>query len=147
MDSKPTPGANTKQTWRDSDLWRRLCVMTEERDACRLLLQLHLPTVELVLNQGASPTKDFTLHDAEHGLRVAQLMSEVVPEEVLGQLAAEELDHDLAPGQEQGREGYKRLTATYFSAFSEFRVRNEDVIVEGDKAALRWTARGRHTRC
>jgi len=54
-------------------------------------------------------------------------------------------DHDPAPGQEQGREGYKRLTATYFNAFSEFRVQNEDVIAEGDKAVLRWTARGRHT--
>ena len=33
----------------------------------------------------------------------------------------------------------------YFNAFSEFRVQNADVIAEGDKAVLRWTARGRHT--
>ena len=66
--------------------------------------------------------------------------------EVLDELMAPEFtDHDPAPGQEQGREGYKRLTAMYFNAFSEFRVQNADVIAEGDKAVLRWTARGRHT--
>ena len=60
-------------------------------------------------------------------------------------MAAGFVDHDPAPGQDKGREGYKRVTAMYFSAFSDFRVRNEDVIAEGDKAVLRWTASGRHT--
>ena len=65
---------------------------------------------------------------------------------VLDELMAPDfIDHDPAPGQEQGREGYKQLTAAYFNAFSDFRVRNEDVIAEGDKAVLRWTACGRHT--
>ena len=55
------------------------------------------------------------------------------------------VDHDPAPGQGPGREGYKGMAAGFFSAFTAFRVRNEDVIAEGDKAVLRWTARGRHT--
>jgi steroid delta-isomerase-like uncharacterized protein len=60
-------------------------------------------------------------------------------------MAADFDDHDPAPGQGPGRDGYKQVTAQYFSAFSDFRVRNEDVIAEEDKAVLRWTARGRHT--
>lgn len=65
---------------------------------------------------------------------------------VLDELLAEDfVDHDPAPGQGPGREGYKQAAAVYFNAFSDFRVRNEDVIAEDDKAVLRWTARGRHT--
>jgi len=55
------------------------------------------------------------------------------------------VDHDPTPGQGTGREGYKEMAAGFFGAFSDFSVRNEDVIAEGEKAALRWTARGRHT--
>lgn len=65
---------------------------------------------------------------------------------VLDELMAPDFtDHDPAPGQAPGREGYKQLTAMYFNAFSDFRVQNEDVIAEGDKAVLRWTAIGLHT--
>ena len=60
-------------------------------------------------------------------------------------LAPNFVDHDPAPGQGAGREGYKQMAAAFFGAFSDFRVRNEDVIAEGEKAMLRWTARGRHT--
>jgi steroid delta-isomerase-like uncharacterized protein len=60
-------------------------------------------------------------------------------------MAPDFLDHDPVPGQAPGREGYKQMAASFFGAFSNFRVRNEDVIAEGDKAVLRWTARGRHT--
>lgn len=60
-------------------------------------------------------------------------------------LAPDFTDRDPAPGQGPGREGYKQMAAAYFGAFSDFRVRNEDVIAEADKAVLRWTARGRHT--
>ena len=60
-------------------------------------------------------------------------------------LAPNFVDHDPAPAQGPGADGYKQMAAAYFSAFSDFRVRNEDVIAEEDKAMLRWTARGRHT--
>ena|SRR5687767_1824900 len=55
------------------------------------------------------------------------------------------VDRDPGPGQGPGPDGYKQMAAAYFGAFSDFRVRNEDVVAEGDKAVLRWTARGRHT--
>src|SRR3712207_4974023 len=62
-----------------------------------------------------------------------------------GLMAPVVVDHDPLPGQGPGREGYKQMAASFFGAFSDFRVRNEDVIAEGSKVALRWTARGRHT--
>ena len=60
-------------------------------------------------------------------------------------MAPDVVDHDPVPGQGPGREGYKQMAASFFDAFSDFRVRNQDVIADGDKAVLRWTARGRHT--
>ncbi len=63
----------------------------------------------------------------------------------LDELLAEDfVDHDPVPGQDAGREGYKQVTSAFFAAFPDLRVRNEDVIAEGDKAVLRWTARGTH---
>jgi steroid delta-isomerase-like uncharacterized protein len=54
------------------------------------------------------------------------------------------VDHDPAPGQGPGRNGYAQMAAAFFSAFPDLRVQNHDVIVEGDKAVARWTADGTH---
>ena len=66
------------------------------------------------------------------------------PDAIADVLAAAFVDHDPVEGQASGRAGYKEMTAAYFAAFPDLCVRTEDVIVEKDKAAVRWTATGSH---
>lgn len=55
------------------------------------------------------------------------------------------VDHDMPEGLPSGREGFKQFTRMYLGAFSNLDVKVEDVIAEGDKVALRWSARGTHS--
>jgi predicted ester cyclase len=54
------------------------------------------------------------------------------------------IDHNMQPGQGPGREGIKQLIALYHAVFPDLHLTNEDVIVSGDRAVLRWTATGTH---
>lgn len=64
-----------------------------------------------------------------------------VTEEIM---ASDFVDHDPVSGQKAGRDGYKEMVGLFLAAFPDLRVKNEDVIVEGDKVVLRWTAHGTH---
>ncbi len=65
--------------------------------------------------------------------------------DVIGDLlAAEFVDHDPSPGQGPGVEGYREMVRTYYAAFPDLRATNQDVIAEGDRVALRWTATATH---
>jgi steroid delta-isomerase-like uncharacterized protein len=44
----------------------------------------------------------------------------------------------------QGIEGFKELIAMLHAAFSDFQITEEDMVVEGDTVATRWTASGTH---
>jgi len=67
---------------------------------------------------------------------------EAVADEVF---AADVVDHSPAiPDQPPGREGEKQALDAFRSAFPNLRVTTEDLIAEGDKVVLRWTARGTH---
>ncbi len=44
----------------------------------------------------------------------------------------------------RGPEGTKRFHVPYFSAFPDFQTPVEDVVAEGDKVAVRYTARATH---
>ena len=59
-------------------------------------------------------------------------------------VAADYVDHDLPPGFPEGQEGFKQLVAMYRAAFPDVQMTIEDVIADGDKVALRWTATGTH---
>jgi predicted ester cyclase len=48
-------------------------------------------------------------------------------------------------GEVHGPEGMREVVERYRSAFSNIEFRNDRVIVEGDWAAVSWTARGTHT--
>ncbi|HKW98327.1 MAG TPA: hypothetical protein VJN43_11390 [Bryobacteraceae bacterium] len=50
-----------------------------------------MPEIERVLTQGGSSPKDFTLHDACHGFRVTEWMTQIIPGDVLKKLSANEL--------------------------------------------------------
>ena len=60
-------------------------------------------------------------------------------------IAADFVDHDPVSGQRSGLDGYKEMVGAFRAAFPDLRVKNEDVIVEGDKVVARWTARGTHS--
>jgi len=60
-------------------------------------------------------------------------------------LSKDFIDHDPVTGQLPGIEGYKQMVTGFRNAFPDLRVKNEDVIVEGDKVVVRWTAQGKHS--
>jgi steroid delta-isomerase-like uncharacterized protein len=53
--------------------------------------------------------------------------------------------HDAAAGPLKGREGYHHVIGMFQKAFPDTRFTIEDVLAEGDRVALRYTARGTHT--
>lgn len=53
------------------------------------------------------------------------------------------VDHST-PGLAPGREGLKQFIIPFRDAFSDIHNTVDDVIVEGDKVAWRWTFRGTH---
>lgn len=54
------------------------------------------------------------------------------------------IDHNPLPGQEPGGEGAKQVVAAFRAAFPDLQITNDDLIAEGDKVVLRWTATGTH---
>jgi len=64
--------------------------------------------------------------------------------EVLDELAVDDYeDHVALPGQGPGRAGLKQRVVTIRAAFAP-RQELHDVIVNGDRVAVRWTLRGTH---
>ncbi|HEX6289063.1 MAG TPA: hypothetical protein VFZ66_07720 [Herpetosiphonaceae bacterium] len=96
--------------WRQTKLWQ-LLEQTDKPEAepVRTTLQVWLPTIQKILNQGGTAPLDFTLHDAEHSFRVAERMVDVIPDDVLAELSTYELallllsaylhDIGMTPGQ------------------------------------------------
>jgi len=60
-------------------------------------------------------------------------------------LSKDFIDHDPVAGQLPGLNGYKQMVMDFRNAFPDLRVKNDDVIVEGDKIVVRWTAHGKHS--
>jgi steroid delta-isomerase-like uncharacterized protein len=59
-------------------------------------------------------------------------------------LAEDWVDHPLAPGQAPGREGFKPIVGFFRTVFPDLQLVIEDVLVDGDKVAVRSTFRGTH---
>ena len=59
-------------------------------------------------------------------------------------VAEDYLDHNALPGLPPGREGFKALMSSYFTAFPDLQIMVEDILVDGDKVVCRWKARGTH---
>ena len=57
-------------------------------------------------------------------------------------LSMDFIDHDPVTGQLPGLNGYKQMVKDFRDAFPNLRVKNEDVIVEGNKIVVSWTAYG-----
>ena len=62
-------------------------------------------------------------------------------------LAPDFVNHNrLLPGQDPGREGYKRAIAEMLAVFSNRRFFVEDQVAGGDKVVTRFTVSGTHDR-
>jgi predicted ester cyclase len=59
-------------------------------------------------------------------------------------LALDLVDHNGVPGQGPGREGHKDVLRMFRGAFPNLSFTTDDVIAEGDKVVLRYTAFGTH---
>lgn len=59
-------------------------------------------------------------------------------------LASDWVDVPLAPGQEQGPAGMAGQIAAFRHAMPDYAVTHEDVVVQGDKVAVRNTVSGTH---
>jgi steroid delta-isomerase-like uncharacterized protein len=54
-------------------------------------------------------------------------------------------DDYLSDGRTIGREGYKQFVAGVRAAFPDLRFTLDDLVAEGDRVAVRYTARGTHS--
>jgi steroid delta-isomerase-like uncharacterized protein len=54
------------------------------------------------------------------------------------------VDHAAPPGLAAGPDGFRQLVRMFRQAFPDMMATVEDVIAEGDRVVLRWTARGTH---
>jgi predicted ester cyclase len=54
------------------------------------------------------------------------------------------VDHGIAGMGFKGPEGFKQFVTTFITGFPDIRLTIDDMVAEGDKVALRLTARGTH---
>ncbi len=109
------PSRSSKSAWQETWLWKTL-EKRAEHDGVHA--SEFLPTVTLwmrkldtVLRSGGTVPLDFTLHDADHALRVAHRMEELVPDSVRENLSDYELallllaayGHDIGMTPERGK--------------------------------------------
>ena len=60
-------------------------------------------------------------------------------------VASNYANHDPAgPMPESGLEGFKKHVTTYRTAFPDLALTVDDILAEGNKVTVRWTARGTH---
>ena len=79
---------------------------------------------------------------------VTRLIAEMLNRHDLGAadalVAVDCVDHSGFPGQPPGLAGMKVRWGTLFAAFPDFTIAVDDLVIEGDKVAMRATARGTH---
>ncbi|MEI2769698.1 MAG: hypothetical protein ABTR54_09465 [Candidatus Competibacter sp.] len=87
----------TLKDWKETRLYQQIqarASASEKQDsvcvAAQQALDLVMPDIQAVLQQGGTAATDFTLHDAQHGFRVAERMAEIA-DGLLGSLSGYEL--------------------------------------------------------
>ena len=64
---------------------------------------------------------------------------------LLGEVFASNIvDHTARPGTPPGVEGLKQQMEMFLTAFPDLKITAEDIVAEGDRVAVRWTATGTH---
>lgn len=118
-------GNGALDSWEKTSLWKSIC---NSAGACAGFKNhiekvcLILGKVEKILVSGGTSPQDFTLHDAGHAYRVAELMNKLIPDDVKGALSCYELTmlllsaycHDIGmvPNVSKERQIYSILSGT-----------------------------------
>ena len=58
--------------------------------------------------------------------------------------APDVVDHNPQPGQGAGIAGVRMIIGLYHAVFPDLHVTNDDMLVEGNRGTLRWSATGTH---
>ena len=66
-------------------------------------------------------------------------------DESIDELMASESVGHVEGGTVDGRDGFRKMRAMFLSAIPDVRIDLEDIIADGDRAAVRWRARGTHS--
>jgi hypothetical protein len=80
-----------QQTWEQTHLWNSVVGRGNAVTDAMGRVRLFMKDAENVLAKGETAPADFTLHDEEHGYRVAQRMAEMIGEARLREFSATEL--------------------------------------------------------
>ena len=59
-------------------------------------------------------------------------------------LAADSCGH-IQGGEYRGRDGFREMQRGFLAALPDIHIEIEDILAEGNRAAIRWRARGTHT--
>jgi steroid delta-isomerase-like uncharacterized protein len=59
-------------------------------------------------------------------------------------LAEDFIEHRPAPGQGPGREGHKQVLKVWRAAFPDLTISVDDLLADGDRVVLRWSAQATH---
>jgi hypothetical protein len=130
--------------WKETKLWQFLEQHADKNKSACHLQEDCMNSIETVLNSGGTSPTDFTLHDGEHGFRVAERMAEIIPNEVLPQLSEHELAllllsaylHDIGMTPEKNRvAAYYRYLLT---------AQKEDSLSEDDRCEFEIWLDGNH---
>jgi len=67
------------------------------------------------------------------------------PDDLIDEVyAADVVDHNPQPGQEAGIDGVKMIIGLYHAVFPDLHVTNDDMLIDGNRGTLRWSATGTH---
>ena len=67
------------------------------------------------------------------------------PDDLIDEVyAADVVDHNPQPGQGAGIDGVKMIIGLYHAVFPDLHVTNDDMLIDGDRGTLRWSATGTH---
>src|SRR5262245_8982975 len=78
-------------TWQTTRLWSLVRdKAAQEGNPAVHAVQTWMPAIETVLKSAGTVPLDFTLHDADHGFRVAERMVQLCPSRTLDKLGAYE---------------------------------------------------------
>jgi len=67
------------------------------------------------------------------------------PDGLIDEVYAEDVvDHNPQPGQPPGIAGVKMIIGLYHATFPDLHLSNDDMLISGDRGALRWSATGTH---
>ena len=67
------------------------------------------------------------------------------PDDLIDEVySADVVDHNPQPGQEAGIDGVKMIIGLYHAVFPDLHVTNDDMLIDGNRGTLRWSATGTH---